>query len=153
MIKRTVIKTKLCCGLHLPRAHTETGVNTKMDPSKEYPKDPSPGPTTRMITPTMITPTELSTAYGRKKLTFCIEKVSVLEINHDIISCFVHGSVIQMGREIYWKLTNKNKKEVIEEKSYPGRNFFEIRRYFSKIARNSDDTAVILLRTAEVPLS
>ena len=35
----------------------------------------------------------------------------------------------------------------------PGRIFFEIRRYFSKIAGNSADTAVILLRTADAPLS
>ena len=31
--------------------------------------------------------------------------------------------------------------------------FFEIRRYFSKIAGNSADTAVNLLRTADAPLS
>ena len=34
----------------------------------------------------------------------------------------------------------------------PGRNFFEIRRYFSKIAGNSTDTAVNL-KTADAPLS
>ena len=32
-------------------------------------------------------------------------------------------------------------------------NFFEIRRYFSKIAGNSADTAVNALRTADAPLS
>ena len=42
-----------------------------------------------------------------------------------------------------WKAMNK----------IPGRNFFEIRRYFSKIAGNSADTAVNVLRTADAPLS
>ena len=37
--------------------------------------------------------------------------------------------------------------------SVPGRNFFEIRRFFSKTAGNSSDTAVNLLRTADAPLS
>ena len=36
---------------------------------------------------------------------------------------------------------------------YPVRNVFEIRRYFSKIASNSDNTAVNLLKTADAPLS
>ena len=35
----------------------------------------------------------------------------------------------------------------------PGRNFSEIRRYFSKIAGNSADTAFDLLRIADAPLS
>ena len=35
----------------------------------------------------------------------------------------------------------------------PGRNFFEIRRYFSKIAGNSADTAANFLRTADAPFS
>ena len=34
----------------------------------------------------------------------------------------------------------------------PGRNFSEIRRYFSKIAGSSTDTALNLLRTADAPL-
>ena len=37
--------------------------------------------------------------------------------------------------------------------TYPVRNFFEIRRYFSKIARNSADTVVNALRTTDAPLS
>ena len=36
---------------------------------------------------------------------------------------------------------------------HPGQNFFEIRRYFSKIADNSADTAVNFRRTADAPLS
>ena len=36
---------------------------------------------------------------------------------------------------------------------FPGRNFSEIRLYFSKIAGNSADTANNLLRIADAPLS
>ena len=38
-------------------------------------------------------------------------------------------------------------------KLLPGSNFFEIRRYFSKIAGNSADTAVNFPKTADAPLS
>ena len=38
-------------------------------------------------------------------------------------------------------------------KNLPGRDLFEIRRYFSKIAGNSADIAVNLLRNPDAPLS
>ena len=56
-------------------------------------------------------------------------------------------NVIEVS-SFWWK-----RKNCQDGKNVPWSNFFEIRCYFSKIAGNSADTAVNLLRTAGEPLS